>query len=324
MNTMTVSVIIPVYQVAAYLEECVAGVFAQSYRYIQIVLVDDGSSDGSSAICDCFAAQDDRVLVIHKENGGLSDARNAGIRAATGEYVLFLDGDDFWKDPEAVEKLVSRICKTGADVLNFSYVKYFEDTKKERPYFSGVEAMPLELKDKPAQVEYLTKNGLYIASACNKLIRTSLLTEDMLFRKGVYSEDIDWCLRLLLKARSVDFLCENFYYYRQRESSITHTVDAKKCTDLCENILRSIQLCQAAEASMQPLVYPYLAYQLGTFFAVQAKTPELQTQSIDKLVPYRWLLRHHCGDRKLLMLHMLCTIAGFRRACKWVRQLYPS
>ena len=121
---LVISVIIPVYNVERYLLECIDSVLSQSYKNIEIILVDDGSTDSSSLICDQIKEKSDKVVVIHKQNGGLSDARNAGIQVATGEYILFLDSDDFWDDKNAVFNLVNRVTKTQADVLNFSYKKY--------------------------------------------------------------------------------------------------------------------------------------------------------------------------------------------------------
>ena len=147
-HRMKISVVIPVYSVAKYLPECVNSVLNQSYEHIEIILVDDGSADESPAICEHYATSYPNVKVIHKENGGLSDARNQGIKSATGEYIAFLDGDDFWDDQEALVQLVERLNITGADVLNFCFKKYFEDTQEKIPYFSNVSAMPVALKSK--------------------------------------------------------------------------------------------------------------------------------------------------------------------------------
>ena len=236
---MKISVIIPIYNVGFYLQECVNSVIKQTYKNLEIILVDDGSTDECPNICDTYAKQYSNVKVVHKQNGGLSDARNVGILNSTGDYLLFLDADDFWKDSTAVQSLVDRINITHADLLNYSYIKYYEDLKKYINYFENLEPLPLDF-NKLESIQYLLDNNLYIASACNKLIKKSLFEDgDLYFVKGIYSEDIDWCLRLLIKAESVDFICDNFYCYRQRSGSITHTINDKKCHDLTNNILKS-------------------------------------------------------------------------------------
>lgn len=317
---MKISVIIPVYNVEQYLPDCVNSVLSQDYTNLEIILVDDGSPDNSGAICDEFAARDPRIKVIHKANGGLSDARNAGVLTATGEYVLFLDGDDLWDDRHAVTVLAERIAQTGADVLNFSYIKWFEDTGVKDPYFQDIPAMP-PLDSVSEQLKYLTNNGLYIASACNKLIRRSLLV-DLPFECGVYSEDIQWCAKLMLKAGSMDFICANFYLYRQRSDSIRHTINDKKCTDLTNNVLACVKLADKAPADRKDALLQYTAFQLGTFFMVQAQAENPQPACIERLRDCCCVLKHHGGNRKVQILNLGCKLISFPLMCKVIRFIY--
>lgn len=122
---MKFSIIIPCYKVEQYLHQCVDSVLAQTYEDYEVILVDDGSPDNSPAICDEYGKKTDKVKVIHKPNGGLSDARNAGLDVARGEFVLFLDSDDWWDDKEALHKIDTCIKKTGADIIIFGMKKYF-------------------------------------------------------------------------------------------------------------------------------------------------------------------------------------------------------
>jgi glycosyltransferase involved in cell wall biosynthesis len=127
-----ISVIIPVYKVEAYLTVCVESVLAQTYEQLEIILVDDGSPDNCPKICDEFAARDSRIRVIHKENGGLSSARNAGIDAARGEYLAFLDSDDLWT-PVFLERLCRAAQETGADFAVCLFRRFRGDPPKELP-----------------------------------------------------------------------------------------------------------------------------------------------------------------------------------------------
>ena len=127
-----VTVVVPVYNTKQYLEECVASLTGQTYREIEILLVDDGSTDGTSALCDTLAEHDDRIRVIHKENGGAATARNLGIDEAEGEYVMFLDSDD-WLDTDAIEVLVRYADEQATDVLRFNYVREFEGKQLIKP-----------------------------------------------------------------------------------------------------------------------------------------------------------------------------------------------
>ncbi len=318
----SVSVIIPVYNVEAYIDECVQSVLNQTYTNIEIVLVDDGSTDNSGLKCDTWAEKDPRVSVIHKPNGGLSDARNVGVKQATGSYVLFLDSDDFWDDPEAVAKLMARIEITEADVLNFSYKKYYEDTGGTDPYFQDSQVMPVGLAKKE-QLEYLTQHGLFIASACNKLVKRSLLDDDkLMFRKGVFSEDIEWCANLLCNAQRMDFVPECFYCYRHRSNSISNTISDKKCMDLRDNVLRCFALIDTVSDDVRTALYQYTAYQYGTFFAVQAQAEHPQTECIRDLQPYKWILHYHGGNPKVRVLYYCCKVIGYKNTCRLMRLVY--
>lgn len=313
-----ISVIIPIYNVGFYLQECVNSVIKQTYKNLEIILVDDGSTDECPNICDTYAKQYSNVKVVHKQNGGLSDARNVGILNSTGDYLLFLDADDFWKDSTAVQSLVDRINITHADLLNYSYIKYYEDLKKYINYFEDMEPLPLEF-NKLESIQYLLDNNLYIASACNKLIKKSLFEDgNLYFVKGIYSEDIDWCLRLVIKAESVDFICENFYCYRQRSDSITHTINDKKCHDLTNNILKCFSMVNKSE-SLQDVLYKYVAYQYGTFFITQAVAENYQSECINELSKYKWVLKYHSNNKKLIILNIMVTLFGYKLSCKIIR-----
>lgn len=313
-----ISVIIPVFNVEHYVNYAVESVLSQTYKNIEIILIEDGSTDNSSILCDKLSKKNNQIKVIHKSNGGLSDARNCGIDNATGDYVLFLDGDDFWNDTEAVKKLVNRISQSKADVLNFSYIKYYEDTNQHQNYFDSIPNCPLDLPNEE-QKKYILDNNLYIASACNKLIKKSLFEDgDLYFIKGIYSEDIDWCLRLLIKAESVDFICENFYCYRQRSDSITHTINDKKCHDLTNNILKCFSIVEKSEL-LQNVLYKYIAYQYGTFFITQAVAENYQNECINELSKYKWVLKYHSNNKKLIILNIMVTLFGYKLSCKIIR-----
>ena len=321
---MKISVIIPVYQVEKYLHQCVDSVLTQSYKNVEIILIDDGSKDGSPEICDNYSIEDERVKVIHQENQGLSQARNSGIRVASGEYILFLDSDDYWDDKDALKRLVGRIRETNAEVLNYSYKKYMEDTGEKLPYFKDVPQMPLSCKNRIEQLEYLTRSNLYIASACNKMVKRTLFDEEFLFRSGVYSEDIEWCAKLLKKAKSQDFVCENFYCYRQRQDSIRHTINEKKCLDLCQNIVKCIEIANQSEMEIQEYLYRYSAFQYGTFFMVQTQAEHIPYEYIEILSRYSWILKYHVRNKKLLCLYMGCKVLGYQNLCKLIRMIYKN
>ena len=254
------SIIVPVYNVLPYLSECINSVLQQSYHDFELILVNDGSTDSSGAVCDAFALQDERIKVIHKANGGLSDARNAGIARASGEYVLFLDSDDFWSGSHILDLLAARTALTDPDVLSFNYVK-FDDSGISAPYFSA-KTMPLQTED---PLGYFVSHGIWIACAWNKLIKRTLFADGGLsFVTGIISEDMDWCVRLALKTKRMDYIDDVVICYRQRSSSISHSRSTKTCSTVLSNIRCCISLLEHADTSKAALLKPYIAYQYGT------------------------------------------------------------
>ena len=144
----------------------------------------------------------------------------------------------------------------------------------------------------------------------------------MQFCEGVYSEDIDCCARLMVHAKSMDFVCENFYCYRQRKNSITHTIDKKKCEDLQNNILKCIYTAELVEEKEKKYVRRYTAYQYGTFFKVQALCEDVPAENIKHLSRYRWILSYHCNNKKLIILYVGCYLLGYKNTCKLIRAIY--
>ena len=119
-----VSIVVPVYNVEKYLNQCVDSVLAQTYKNIEVILVDDGATDASPAICDEYAEKDNRVKVVHKKNGGLSSARNSGIKVATGDYLMFIDSDDYWNADFVLRELIDKTLASDADITCFGYREY--------------------------------------------------------------------------------------------------------------------------------------------------------------------------------------------------------
>lgn len=317
--SIKISVIIPVYNVEKYLNQCVDSVLGQSYQNVEVILVDDGSTDESSTICDNYAKMDERIIVIHQKNEGAAVARNTGIKHITGDYVMFLDSDDYWDDSEALACLVKRIKHTNPDVLNFSYKKCYENSKKKILQFLDEPARPIELTEKTDQLDFMTTDFLYIASTWNKVIRSKIIVEHMRFVEKQSAEDIEWCARLLCYANSFDFICENFYCYRQRETSITHNFGEKSCIDLKNNIISCLKIAESAEKDIREYVFRYTAYQLSTFVAVQALATKCPPECIEELQGFSWLLKYHGRNKKVTCLYYIEKIIGFKAMCMLMR-----
>ena len=218
---MKLSIIIPVYNVAPYLRTCVESVLEQTYQNLQIILVDDGSTDSSGALCDQLAKQDKRIQVLHKKNGGLSDARNAGLKVATGDYVAFLDSDDVYLLNDGLEQLMALAQAEQPDVLLFQAVDVYPHHQTVRKAYD-VEYMATHIGGEV--FAQLVRTQSFNMSACFQLIRRELLEQHQIyFEKGLLSEDVDWSLRLWCHVSKVRAINLPLYGYQHREGSISTT-----------------------------------------------------------------------------------------------------
>ena len=219
-----VSVIVPVYNAEKYLHECVNSILNQTLSDLELILVDDGSTDSSPVLCDQYAAQDARVKVIHKANGRAASARNAGLRAATGEYVAFVDSDD-WISSDMYEKML----QTGADVTLCDYVRF----QNEREFPFTQKSVVAGFYDKPQMREkiypHLVMDGIeYPITISNwaMLISREIIIENQLsYREDIHvSEDAPFGSEVLYCANSFAYLAgERFYHYRMANGSVSST-----------------------------------------------------------------------------------------------------
>ena len=205
-----VSVIVPVYNVEKYVGDCIESLIRQSYKNIEIILVDDGSTDSSGQLCDVYATKDIRIKVIHKENGGLSDARNAGIDSAVGVYYSFVDGDDFLAK-DAILKMIFGMKEKKCDISVCNMIRYFENGETE-PFY--IPSNTLKVLNSTDRFETLSQ-----PSVCNKIFKADLFNS-VRFPKGKFYEDTFVYHTLVYNAKTIVLTGYDGYFYRSRHSSI--------------------------------------------------------------------------------------------------------
>lgn len=237
-----VSVIVPVYNCMDSVERCVLSLTGQSYRELQILLIDDGCDDGSSEICDRLAERDTRITVLHRNNGGVSDARNAGLKQAKGEYITFVDADDY-VEPEHIQDLLNLIQRYDCDVAVCSYVVEKESGRKEsgrslsrgfRQFFSGRKKAALYTQEQ-AVCELLV-GGVIGGYCCNKLYRSTVL-QGVEFDCGVkLLEDMAFNYRAFQKVRTMAFADNGSYHYVQHKKSATHMQFGQEHADMVDMV----------------------------------------------------------------------------------------
>ncbi len=237
-----VSIVVPIYNVAPYLKRCVDSLTSQTYSNIEILLVDDGSTDNSFEIMKDLSKEEHRIRCLQKENGGLSSARNFGLKHCTGEYVLFIDSDDY-VSCNMCERLINCAIATSSDVVVCD-MEYFYDDKR-RIFASGGEFTTGSVLSNPSLIRMNN-------SACNKLFKVELFN-DIDFAHGLWYEDLATVPIVLCKANKITKVNEAMYFYYQRSGSIAHSAN-EKIFDIYKAIERVIDYITASiEEPLQSL-----------------------------------------------------------------------
>lgn len=233
-----ISVIIPVYNVHSYLRRCLDSVVNQTYKNIEILLVDDGSTDNSAQICLEYEKKYKNVIYLYKKNGGLSDARNYGIKHSKGDYIAFVDSDDYI-DPEMYQYLLSDMIKYNADIATCSYQEFSNEFVFENSFSD----CKVEVYDRKEGVRNLFRADKYCNYAWNKLYKRELFT-DITYPTGKKMEDLGTTYLLFLNSKKITYRHYKAYFYYQRKDSIIHSADNQFYYDkllLCLERFRSIQ-----------------------------------------------------------------------------------
>ena len=253
-----ISIIIPVYNVEKYLSRCLDTVLAQSFEGdLEIICVNDGSTDASPEILQAYAKFDQRIRIINKENGGLSSARNVGISAANGEYILFVDSDD-WISTNTVEVLYKNAVENNSDVVLFGYVKANSDLSPKT--FMGVpECQQFGVFNADSVPESMLK--LFPVSVWSKFYKADFLEgNNITFYENIIYEDVPFWAEVFTQAKAISYVNEPLYFYREnREGQITKQIgesvfDIIKCYEVVENAYKTHNLWEKYKHSIQMLM----------------------------------------------------------------------
>ncbi len=312
------SVIVPVYRVEKYLSQCVESLLSQDFDDYEIILVDDGSPDSCPVICDNYESKSSKVKVVHKSNGGLSDARNAGVAVAQGRYITFVDSDDFWRSNDVLSGIYKIIeGNNSPDIIVSDFIKFYDQTNK---YLEPMQTCSDELNGKSKQeiLEYLYFcHADMKISACQKFVKHELLVNTF-FEKGLLSEDIDWSFKIYPKAKSIAVYPKPYYCYRQqREGSITNTI-SKRSFDSLVYILdkwnKKIPFLSIPKEEKE-IYLGYLAYQLAICMALYNNLERnIREDYIDQLKKHEDLFKHKLNN-KTISVYRLVRVFGLKTSC---------
>lgn len=298
------SIIIPCYNVEKYVVDCVESVLNQTEKDFEIIIVNDGSTDKTLQIITDKYSKLESVKIIDQKNGGLSDARNTGIKNSNGEYLCFVDSDDYWNDEKALEKIKKYIIENNVDVVVIGNTKFFENSEKQ--------ISKKKINYLNQGIEYLLETNYFKACAWDKVVKKSLIVDsNNYFPDDLFSEDIIWCGKLLEKTNNIGCLEENFYMYRQRNGSITKSVKEK-------NILDMIKMIKSFDNSDNKIVKSFLAYEysvaLGLVSTKNVKY-KISNETLNELFSLKKILVNDIS-KKVKKVRFLNNIVGIRITSK--------
>ena len=315
-----VSVIVPVYNVENHIKKCIDSIISQTYKNLEIILVDDGSTDKSGRICDEYAEINKRIKVIHKENGGLSDARNAGINIAKGTYITLVDSDDYI-DKEYVEILYNTIIKENADIAITSHKVIYEN-KTTIEKATGEKTV---LDPKAVLKRILYDDGIDL-SACAKLYKTELF-KNIKYPKGRLFEDAATTYKLIDSCDIIAINSKSTYNYIIREDSITNEkfsmkkMDLIKSTEEMSNYIKQ-KYPDLEKAANRRLLYAYFST-LTQLAKSKEKYPEQQQQILKYIKKNRRSVFFDSSTPKRDKFAIIASMFGFR-AYKYFWKIYEK
>lgn len=314
MKTIELSIVVPVYNVMKYLPQCIDTLLHQDLVEYEIILVDDGSTDGSQIICDKYAEDVPNIKVIHQSNQGLAGARNQGIKEAKGKYILFVDSDDFIHE-HILKKLLEYTQLQCSDVCFLNAYKYYENGKMVN-LDQILDANKIENKEKIEVLEYLASLKKFPGSACTKMVKRQLIEEhEIYFENGHFSEDLLWTIKLFCSADK--FCCFNmpYYYYRQnRTGSITNQISTIKYEDVFYFITEAIRYMKDKQVTdeVRASINSFMAYELEIQIMNFAKVPvKDKNQYINQIYELFYLLESR-KDRKTKLIKRMVQMIGIR------------
>lgn len=310
---MFFSVILPIYNVEKYLRECVDSILGQTYTDFELILVDDGSKDSSDKICDEYAEKDSRVKVIHKENGGLSDARNVGTDAACGEYIVYIDSDDYVTTNNFLQDVKEKIDDCSSDIVLYKFLKLYDESGKidECSFSLG---FATEITDSDELIYEMVKRDAYYGMAWIKAFRRELVVNNIIkFEKGLLGEDMDWYFGLVLCAETYSVIDKSYIAYRQRRGSITSTLKLKNMTDfvyIIEKWSEKIKNAEISDKKRAALMGALAKYYSNLLITYSRLTDKNKKQYKGRIKALSYLLDYSLSARPL-QIKKYYKLAGF-------------
>lgn len=309
------SIIVPVYRVEAYLDECIHSVLTQDFPDFELILVDDGSPDRCPEMCDSYAQKDKRIHIIHQKNGGLAAARNSGLKQAVGDYILFLDSDDFWNSSTLLSELNDKISKSRQkNIILFSCIDWEVSTdtyQRPRREYDLLQFQQLDTKD---ILCYLLESKLFPGGSVISAIRKEFLNANSIrFDDEIkVCEDYDWLFQVFLHADSIDAINAPYYTYRRHGGTLSTKVNAQSVYWLMKTIDKWGEYGKEhLSGRLQQAFMNYLShvYSTGFIFCGNMDNKE-RRKALALMDPYKKILNYSQWTRLKLVKWCRVLVGG--------------
>lgn len=268
---MKCSIIIPVYNPGKYFDDCVNSVLKQTYKDWELLLVDDGSTDGTEDKCKEYSKNDNRIKYLVSNHGGVAHARNVGISEATGEYLLFMDNDDYWKEETLLQSVVEQINKKKVDIVMYSSVSFWPNGKRTK-MVEKVDISKVYSNNKAEALEYVIKKDILTRAVWTKAIRKTLIDKhNLCFPEGQRNEDVFFTGQLILHAKSFGW-CDNATYMYRKGTGVSQTdqrvsdqtIDDLQqiCVEYIDYVNNHIELSELRKVYLAYISYPFAVWMM--------------------------------------------------------------
>lgn len=312
MKETLLSIIIPMYNLERYISSCLDSIVPQVNENVEVILIDDGSKDKTRKICDNYCKKYTYIKYFYQENAGVSVARNNGLKKAMGEYILFVDGDD-WIIKDSIPLIINKIKKNrGVDIITGDFVKSKNDKIKNKK--EKIVPNLIEYNYPQNLIKLFETNNFNPSLWCNIIKKNLFLDNGIYLEKNVkYTEDMDCVIQLFLKAKKIDILEQPFYVYRQNQSSATHAYSLKRVDDTMNFVIKwNNRLKEIESEELKKHLFNFVQYQysiaVGLLFTLQK---DEQIKIAPKIKEYEYLLTKGAG-KKEKMVYYIYKLFGFQ------------
>ncbi len=320
----TFSVIVPVYNVAHFLPQCIDSVLNQNFNDFELILVNDGSTDDSLLVCTNYQAKDNRIIVINQENNGASAARNNGISKANGEYLLFVDSDDFIESENLFQKIHHAIQNNGAEVILFGGKNYNMSNGNTSISRGNYDLNIISERHFLKTLTYLIHHKLFPGSAWIYAVKASVIqAHNIRFRTNIIAEDIDWNTKVFSAVSSIDAVNDVYYMYRKNQvNSVTGTAGIKGVNSILVILEEWLPKLQSNPTALNRLLLHNLAYYYFTSLVLYAKIEEKDKQDIRPRMKKCFTVTQYALTKPLKLLRSICQIFGIDFTASMVSKAY--